>query len=141
MSERYDSHMNNHLEILSSALQYIEEHLEDKIQTEDIALACFCSKSSLEKTFRYVNDMSVHEYINRRRMTRAAKMLVEQPDISILTIALQYGYGEGHSRKCGGAMRGDNPSPPRDPPAWAEFGEAAAGQLRARAFRFLPPSK
>ena len=97
MSERYDSHMNNHLEILSSALQYIEEHLEDKIQTEDIALACFCSKSSLEKTFRYVNDMSVHEYINRRRMTRAAKILVEQPDISILTIALQYGYGTNES--------------------------------------------
>lgn len=86
-----------HIELLMAALEYTEIHLCDEIRTEDIAAACFCSKSTLEKLFRRVYNISVHEYIVRRRMMLAARKLSEQPEISILDIALEYGYSTHES--------------------------------------------
>ena len=82
------------LDLLMRSLEFIEEHLEDPIpvQTEDIAAACFASKSALEKVFKYTTRFSVHDYIMRRKMTRAARMMIEKPALSILDIAVQFGY-------------------------------------------------
>ena len=86
-----------HIELLMAAFEYIEIHLCDEIRTEDIACACFCSKSTLEKLFRRVYHTSVHEYIIRRRMMLAARKISGQPEISILDIALEYGYSTHES--------------------------------------------
>lgn len=86
-----------HIERLMTALEYIEVHLRDEIKTEDVAAACFCSKSTLEKLFRSVHDISVHEYIVRRRMMLAAKKLSMEPELSILDIAVEYGYSTHES--------------------------------------------
>ncbi len=86
-----------HMELLLAALEYIEIHLCDEIRTEDIAAACFCSKSTLEKLFRRVHSISVHEYIIRRRMMLAARKLSGQPETSILAVALEYGYSTHES--------------------------------------------
>lgn len=80
------------LEILANALEYMEQHLETDIRTEDIAGACYCSRSTLEKLFRFVNHISVRDYLIRRRMTKAARLLVECPEVSILDAALRFGY-------------------------------------------------
>lgn len=76
----------NQLEILSCSLEYIENHLESDIRTEDVARACYCSKSTLEKLFRCINNISVRDYLIRRRMTKAARVLVEQPDKGITKV-------------------------------------------------------
>ncbi len=49
----------NKAELLADALEYMEQHLKDNIKTEDVAAACYCSRSTLEKLFRYVNHMSI----------------------------------------------------------------------------------
>ena len=85
------------IELLVLALEYIEVHLCDEIKTEDVAAFCFCSKSTLEKLFRGVHDISVHEYIVRRRMMLAAKKLSKEPKLSILDVALEYGYSTHES--------------------------------------------
>lgn len=61
------------IELLMTALEYMERHLRDEIKTEDVAAICFCSKSTLEKLFRKVFGISVHDYMIRRRMMLAAK--------------------------------------------------------------------
>lgn len=86
-----------HIELLLTVLEYIEVHLCDDMKTEDIADACFCSKSTLEKLFRSVYHITVHEYIVRRRMMLAAKKLSSQPHLSILDIAVEYGYSTHES--------------------------------------------
>lgn len=85
------------INLLADALEYVEYHISDEIRTEDIAAACYCSKSKLEKLFRFVNGISVHDYLVRRRMMRAARMLKEQPAMPILEIALCYGYSTNES--------------------------------------------
>lgn len=80
------------MDLLLRSLSYIEDHLNCEIQTEDIARACFASKSSLEKTFRIQAGFSVHDYILRRRMMKAARMMIQKPDLSLLDIAVEYGF-------------------------------------------------
>jgi len=87
----------HNVELLIVSLDYIEEHLCDDIRTEDVAEACFCSRSTLEKMFRCVYRISVHDYIVRRRMTLAARRLADAPEESILDIAMEYGYSTHES--------------------------------------------
>lgn len=80
------------IKLLVDSLNYIELHLKDNIKTADIAKACYCSKSTLEKLFGHVYSISIHEYIVRRRITLAARLLSERPETSILEAAVEYGY-------------------------------------------------
>lgn len=85
------------VELLITALEYIEAHLGDEIRTEELAAVCFCSRSTLEKMFRCVYHISVHDYVVRRRMMRAARELAHRPDKSILAVAMEYGYSTHES--------------------------------------------
>ena len=59
------------VDILMQALDYIEEHISKKIMVQDVADSCFISLSGLQKTFKYVFHISIHEYIIRRRFSCA----------------------------------------------------------------------
>jgi len=85
------------MDLLAMSLEYVEAHLCEDIKTEDVARECYCSKSTLEKLFRCVERMPVHDYIVRRRMMKAARMLLEKPDMGILDIALMHGYSTNES--------------------------------------------
>lgn len=80
------------LDLLVESLNFIENHLCEEIKVADIANACCCSKSTLEKLFQCINHISVHEYVVRRRMMLAARRIAEHPEESLLAIALEYGY-------------------------------------------------
>lgn len=96
ISESGGDRMRN-VELLIVSLEFIENHLCDEIKTEDVAAACYCSKSTLEKMFRCVNKISVHDYVIRRRMMKAARLLNSCPDRTILEIALECGYNTHES--------------------------------------------
>lgn len=87
----------NKLEILAKALEYMEQHLQEEIKTEDVAAACYCSKAALEKMFRCINRISVHDYLLRRRMMLAAKTIVSAPGVNLLDVALVCGYSTNES--------------------------------------------
>ncbi len=77
--------------ILSDALGFIDENLCEPISQEDIARACFCSVSQLQKLFRYAFCFSVKEYIEKRRLTQAAKDIVNT-NMTITDISAKYQY-------------------------------------------------
>ena len=81
------------LQLLIGALEYIEDNLTEPIKTENIADHLYCSKSTIEKLFRYVNNISIRDYIIRRRMSKASKEIVTHPEKSLLEIGIEYGYG------------------------------------------------
>ena len=87
----------DNLTLLNLALCYMEENLCENITAEDVAKACYCSLSSLQKMFRRLAHYSVKEYIIKRRLTRAARDLLYRPDDSILDIALRYCYQSNES--------------------------------------------
>ena len=83
--------------LLATALEYVENNLTGDIKTEDVAQACYCSKSTLEKMFQNVNHISVRDYIIRRRMMKGARLLLDNQEQSILDIALSVGYGSNEA--------------------------------------------
>ena len=54
------------VELLSDALDYIERNICEDITADDVAKACYCSKSYLQKIFRYLNYGSIKDYIIKR---------------------------------------------------------------------------
>lgn len=85
------------LGLLIEALEFIEKNLASPIRTESISEHLHCSKSTIEKLFKYVNNISIRDYIIRRRMSRASRDLVKNPDRSLLDIGMEYGYGSNEA--------------------------------------------
>ncbi len=85
------------LGLLIEALEFIEKNLASPIRTESISEHLHCSKSTIEKLFKYVNNISIRDYIIRRRMSRASRDLVKSPDRSLLDIGMEYGYGSNEA--------------------------------------------
>lgn len=81
----------NKFEILSEALDYIEENLTSSVTPEMCADRCCYSLSNLQKMFRCTFHIGISDYISRRRLTNAARELISA-DCSVLDIALKYGY-------------------------------------------------
>lgn len=79
------------LENIMSAIEYIEAHLTEKLDLDSIAAASHYSKYYLHRTFTGTVGLTLHEYVQRRRLTEAAKLLVFS-DKPILDIALMAGY-------------------------------------------------
>ncbi len=73
------------------ALEYIEQHLCEEIDMSKLSDNAFISLSGLQKQFRKVFNYSIKEYISKRRMSVAAKELIETKT-TIIQIALKYGY-------------------------------------------------
>ncbi|WP_406241807.1 effector binding domain-containing protein [Tissierella carlieri] len=79
------------IERLNSAISYIEEHLEDEVNYEQIAKIACCSTFHFQRMFSYIANVPLGEYIRRRRMTMAAVDLQNSND-KVIDIALRYGY-------------------------------------------------
>jgi AraC family transcriptional regulator len=78
--------------ILVVALEIVEERLCESMNAGDLAKACYSSCSGLQKLFDYAFHCSVSEYITKRRMSCAARELL-QSDKSITDVAFDFQYG------------------------------------------------
>ncbi len=79
------------LKKLSSAIEYIENNLDNEISYEEAAKIACCSPYYFQRMFTYVAGIPLSEYIRRRRMTQAAFEL-QSTDAKVLDVALKYGY-------------------------------------------------
>ena len=76
---------------IGAAVEYIESHLESRLDLDQVAAAAHYSKYHLHRIFSEVVGISVHEYVRRRRLTEAAGKLTGAC-APILDIALDCGY-------------------------------------------------
>lgn len=82
---------NNNIKNTALAIEYIEAHLTKKIDLDIVANAVHYSKHHLHRMFTNTIGLTIHDYIQRRKLTEAAKLLVFS-DKSILDIAIIAGY-------------------------------------------------
>ena len=73
------------------SLTEIEAHIREKLTVTALAESIHISKYHYQRLFREAVGESVMRYVSRRRMALAAAELVET-NVSILEIALRYGY-------------------------------------------------
>ncbi len=79
------------VQALQKAIDYIEANLLNDISTEAIAKQANVSPFHFQRMFLIMTDISVGEYVRRRRLTLAAQQLLNT-DHKIIDIAYLYGY-------------------------------------------------
>lgn len=83
--------MSTNLELIQEVVEYIDHHLDQKLSLDIICDTMGYSKFHLHRIFTSVVGFSIHTYIQRRRLTEAARLLVFSNN-SIMKIALFAGY-------------------------------------------------
>lgn len=73
------------------AIEFIEANLTDKLNLDMIAKEIHYSKYHLHRVFSQTVGLTIHDYIKRRQLTEAAKLLVFS-DRPVIDIALLAGY-------------------------------------------------
>ena len=79
------------VERLNQSMNYIEEHLTDEIDYEQLGRIACCSAYHYQRMFTYMAGISLAEYIRRRKMSLAAVDL-QGGNSRIIDIAEKYGY-------------------------------------------------
>lgn len=98
---------------MNAALDYIEANLTGEIDGEIVAKIACCSSSSFQRIFSYLTDLSLADYIRRRRLTLAAVDL-QRGGVKVIDLALKYGYESPVSfARAFAAMHGVTPTAAR----------------------------
>lgn len=103
------------LEKMNGALGYIEENLMGEVDLAEAARRACCSSFNFQRMFSFMADVSLADYIRRRRLSMAAMELLST-DSRVLDIALKYGYSSAVSfARAFQSVHGVNPSEVRRP--------------------------
>lgn len=76
---------------MNDAVGYIERHLTDEIDYEQLARLACCSSYHFQRMFAYMAGVGLAEYIRRRKMSLAAADL-QLGGAKIIDVAAKYGY-------------------------------------------------
>ena len=76
---------------LNKVIQYIEENLENQIQYDKIARILGTNEYTAQKIFSIICDVTLSDYIRRRRLSNAAQDLY-MTNAKIIDIAVKYQY-------------------------------------------------
>ena len=82
--------MKNHIVDIETVIDYIETHLDGKLDLKKISEAAHYSKYYLHRIFTSTVGMTIHDYAIRRQLTEAAKLLVfsDKPIIEVAFITV-----------------------------------------------------
>lgn len=79
------------LDRMNSAMEYVETHLTEEIDYNQVARIACCSTYHFQLMFSFITSVPLSEYIRRRRLTLAAFEL-QQSSVKVIDTALKYGY-------------------------------------------------
>lgn len=76
---------------MQQAITYMEEHVMEEINYEDVAKQVHTSSYEFHRAFSFLTGMTANAYIRNRRLSLAGREIVET-NAKITDIALKYGY-------------------------------------------------
>lgn len=79
------------LDKMNAAMKYLENNLEGDIDYEELGRLACCSSYHFQRMFSFITDVTLAEYIRRRRLTLAA-MDLQKDGNKVIDISYKYGY-------------------------------------------------
>jgi AraC-like DNA-binding protein len=79
------------LKRMNAVLDYVEDNLDSEITDDKITALSANSKGMFQRVFAIITDITLCEYIRKRRLTQAA-VDIQNTDEKIIDIAVKYGY-------------------------------------------------
>jgi len=102
--------MENIAEKLNLVIEYIESHLTEEIDQDEIARIACCSYYDVGRMFSLIANINISDYIRKRRLTLAGTEL-KYNGAKVIEVALKYGYDSPVSfARAFQAFHGFNPS-------------------------------
>lgn len=77
---------------LNQIIEYIEEHLEEKIEYKELSKMIGVNEYTFQKIFSLISNISIAEYIRNRRLSNAGQELYIN-NSKVIDIAVKYQYG------------------------------------------------
>ena len=77
--------------LLNEMINYIEDNLTEDIDYNVLAKIVGISEYSLQRIFTFLTNISISEYIRKRRLSKAFEEL-KTSDIKIIDLAIKYNY-------------------------------------------------
>lgn len=81
---------------LNHAMAYIEAHIDDDLELSEVSTVTSYSPYHFGRLFYYIADMSLSEYIRKRKLSLAA-MALQIGKEKIIDLAVKYGYDSADS--------------------------------------------
>ncbi|MDR6783415.1 AraC family transcriptional regulator [Pedobacter africanus] len=82
---------------VNKALQFIDERLDTALSLEVVSNVAFFSPFHFHRIFKAITNETLNSYVNRRRLEKAAAVLMHKPEISISELSLMYGFTSNSS--------------------------------------------
>lgn len=82
---------------IDKALRFIDDNLDGDLNLDTVAAVAHYSPFHFHRIFRAITNESLNIYINRRRIERAAAVLMHKPEISISELSFQFGFNGNSS--------------------------------------------
>ncbi|MCL2578254.1 MAG: AraC family transcriptional regulator [Defluviitaleaceae bacterium] len=104
----------NILNRLNSVVDYVERNITEEIDLNHLAGIACCSTYNFQRMFAFITEVSIVEYIRRRRLTLATFEL-QHSNVKIIDLASKYGYDSPISfTRAFKALHGITPSEARE---------------------------
>ena len=78
-------------DLLINILNYIDEYIYSKISIDDLSIRFYFNKDYIMRLFKKELNMTIIEYINKKRIYNSLEKLKETDDL-ILKIAIEHGF-------------------------------------------------
>lgn len=88
-----ETHVQEHyIQRVNAAIQYIHTHLAQPLTLEIVAAQAHYSAYHFHRIFNAITDQTLNDYINRKRIEKAAAALIRDKRLTIAEIATNYGF-------------------------------------------------
>lgn len=86
-----------YLSRINLALKFIDDNLDTTLSLESISEAAFYSPFHFHRIFKAVIDETLNTYISRKRIEKAASVLMHKKEVSITELSFKYGFNSNSS--------------------------------------------
>jgi Transcriptional regulator containing an amidase domain and an AraC-type DNA-binding HTH domain len=127
--------MSDRSDTIIKTIAYIYDNLDGELRLETLAQRAGYSSDHFNRIFRFETSESVHAFILRVRLERAASRLIKSPNLSLAEIAAEAGYSASNFAVAFKARFGRSPSEFRRAPSLNSYdldGERAADLVASR---------
>lgn len=97
MASKENKIQPEYLRRINKALQFIDDHIDTGLSLESVAnIACY-SPYHFHRLFKAITNETLNAYITRRRIEKAASVLMHKKEVTISELSLQYGFTSNSS--------------------------------------------
>ncbi len=96
-SSRDNEFQTDYIGRINKALEFVDNNLDSDLTLEIVSKAAFYSPFHFHRIFKAITSETLNQYITRRRIEKAAAVLMRKPEVSITELSLRYGFTSNSS--------------------------------------------